>query len=188
MYSDVYPTYIFLQQALNHRLIYQTTAQATFSRILFKIFRIEKLAQIISTLQRKICTADFRKLRPVHASHSCRVEFNSIQLSAAEMCLSIHTSQFCPIVCLQFMLSAMSVSGKCFRRRVFNMADCDTEGTKDLNFAKNYPPMELGDEMVKAGQCSSLFCSMLRLRWDENGQISSFFLAGPNLCMLMTLK
>ena len=86
------------------------------------------------------------------------------------------------------MLSAMSVSGKCFRRRVFNMADCDTEGTKDLNFAKNYPPMELGDEMVKAGQCSSLFCSMLRLHWDENGQICSFFLAGPNLCMLMTLK
>ena len=98
MYSDVYPTYIFLQQALNHRLIYQTTASATFSRSLFNIFRIEKLAQIISTLQRKICTADFRKLRPVHASHSCRVEFNSIQLSAAEMCLSIHTSQFCPIL------------------------------------------------------------------------------------------
>ena len=115
MYSDVYPTYIFLQQALNHRLIYQTTAQATFSRILFKIFRIEKLAQIISTLQRKICTADFRKLRPVHASYSCRVEFNSIQLSAAEKC----ACRFIRRNFVQFCLPSIYAVGYVGQRKMF---------------------------------------------------------------------
>ena len=53
-------------------------------------------------------------------------------------------------------------------------------GSKDLNFSKNYPPMEREGE---GWQCSSL----QRLHWDKNGQVSSFFLAEPNLHILNKL-
>ena len=39
----------------------------------------------------------------------------------------------------------------------------------------------------KGWQCSSMCCNMFSLRWDENGQVSSFSSAGPNLHMLNTL-
>ena len=37
------------------------------------------------------------------------------------------------------MLSGRSAGGKCFKRRVFNMADEDIERRRDLNFAKKCP-------------------------------------------------
>ena len=43
-----------------------------------------------------------------------------------------------------------------------------------------YLPMEREEEW----QCNSLFCNMSGLRWDKNGQVSSFSLPGSNLCML----
>ena len=43
-------------------------------------------------------------------------------------------------------MSGMSVSGKCLRCSVLNMADKGADPTKDFNFAKNYLLMERDGE------------------------------------------
>ena len=53
--------------------------------------------------------------------------------------------------------------------------------TKDLNFCE-----KLSADGTRRRHCSSLFRNMFRLRWDENGQVSSSSV-GPNLRMLNIL-
>ena len=78
----------------------------------------------------------------------------------------------------ELIRSGMSrISGKCFKCRVFNMVDRDTEGTKDLKFARNYPLIE---REGKGWHCSSLIFNMFKLHWNKNGQVSSFSLGEPN--------
>ena len=82
---------------------------------------------------------------------------NSIQLSAAEM-----------------------RSGKCVKRRVFNMADEGT-GQQSTQILRNQ------NEKKKGDNATVCVVSMIRLHWDKNGQASYFSLAGSNLRMLNKL-
>ena len=53
-----------------------------------------------------------------------------------------------------------------------------------LTFMITCPLMEQEGE---GWQCTSMCCNMFNSHWVENGQISSFSLVGPNLCMLYSL-
>ena len=53
----------------------------------------------------------------------CRIQFNYVR----QKCDCRFISRTCVEFNSELILSGVSVSGKCFKRRVFNMADGDTE-------------------------------------------------------------
>ena len=83
--------------------------------------------------KKKICEAEFSQTKARFISGFSPVS-SSIQLSAAQMRLSIHTSHFCQTTFSDLMLSVTYVGQrKCFRRRVFGPR---YEVTKDLILRK----------------------------------------------------
>jgi len=72
----------------------------------------------------------------------------------------------------------MSASGKCFKRRVFNMADENTERRRTLILPKI--DRQWNEEKADNGAV----CFAVSLHWVENGQVSSFSLTGKHLRML----
>ena len=78
----------------------------------------------------------------------------------------------------------MSVSGRSFKRRVFNMADEDTERRGTSIFRKIVRQWNKNGKADNAAVCVAI-CS--GRTGDENGQVSSLSLAGPNSRMLHTL-
>ena len=70
--------------------------------------------------------------------------------------------------CVEFnselILSAMSVSGKCFKRRVFNMADGDTEGRRTLILRKIVRQWNEKEKADNAAVCFAIFSGCIGSR------------------------
>ena len=70
------------------------------------------------------------------------------------------------------------------------MADEYTERRRTLilrRIVRQWNEKEKADNGAVCSSYSSMCCNMFRLHWVENGQVSSFSLAGKHLRMLNTL-
>lgn len=100
------------------------------------------------------------------SSHFCRVEFNSVKCGRNATCRFVRRTCVAP----NSKLYTVGCVGqrKMFKRRVFNMAGEGTEWWMTLILRKI---VRQWNEKEK--------------HWDQNGQVSSFCLAGPSLPCLM---
>ena len=111
----------------------------------------------------KVLSENFIKARFIRCISAVS---NSIQLSPTECdCRFIHRT--CVERNSELVVSGMSVSWKSLFNMRIQYGGPGYWGTKDLNFAKKYPPVEWEGE---SWQCGSLFCNMFRLHWDKNGE------------------
>ena len=84
--------------------------------------------------------------------------------------------RICVALNSEFILSDMSASGKCFKRRVFNMADEDTERRRTLTLRKivrQWNEKEKADNgavcvAICSGYIGSRMAKFLLFLWREN--------------------